>query len=189
MSSSFICQTILISPFHCWSVCFNRTRTHWSECNALTLCTLFLRGSICWWFFLVAAGSDLEHAGCLTKDHTQYTHFLRFRIEIYPSIFHWWKCSFSLGLCPSFKAIISQHTSQIFLFLSFVLLRYLCSIHPTCFFGNSYKAIEPWVSEISFYQLDGLLCALVLLLSVYATSLLPVKQQSFCFPASMTFCC
>lgn len=78
--------------------------------------------------------------------------------------------SFHPDSARGLKAILSQeeHTSQIFFFP----WRYLYSIHPTCL---SEIPIKPLSLGFQFLnQLDGLLCSLVLLLTVYATSLLPL---------------
>lgn len=48
-------------------------------------------------------------------------------------------------------------------------------------FRNPSKATEPWISDC-LYQLVGLSCTLILILSSYATSLLLVQQQNFLSP-------
>lgn len=115
--------------------------------------------------FLVAAGSNHEHMDCLAT-HTIY---------LFPNVFKW------KYLLPSplnrWECLLTQTQSYnitIRTYLTYVFYRCLYKNPSNPSFRKSYKAIEPWISEISFYQLDGLLCTHVLILSLYATSLLPV---------------
>lgn len=73
------------------------------EVNALKFCTHFFF-RICWTFW-VAAGSDLKHMDCLTKERNMVVVFY-FQMEISPFISpHCCRCR----LTQTLKAIISQN--------------------------------------------------------------------------------
>lgn len=149
VSSSYT-SNHLHMPVHCWFR-FNGSCTHWNECFEILY--TFLPPDL----FSVAAGSNLKHMDCLTKERNMVVVFFS-EMEICPSISpHCCKCH----LTQTLKAIISQklHTSQFFLSFFFAV-----SVQNPSKLSlrNSYKAIEPWISEMCFYQLDGLLCTFIL---------------------------
>lgn len=175
MSSSYTSNSTTFT--HQFTVGFVLTGAVLVEMNAFEILYTFLPPDL----FSVAAGSNLKHMDCLTKERNMFGFFFYFQMEIGPSISpHCCKCH----LTQTLKAIISQklHTSQFFsLFFFFAV-----SVQNPSKLSlrNSYKAIEPWISEMCFYQLDGLLCTFILTDSLCNISTTCVGAKFPFFPAS-----